>query len=211
MLNKWICYSILVFCFGCASKPVAPKISAKEVKLRTQIKKRDREISLLKDRLMLMQLKIKDSEAKKKSPSLETFRESVIVDLGKDYSLYENVVAAYRVQNLTEAKRAIDVLTKAYPESSKADDALYLGARLAFELGHYSESNEFISDLQRNYPLSNRLAAVLLLKGLASQRSGKLIEAKRFYDEVEQNYRGSSEARNALIQKRMAGLEGVRK
>jgi TolA-binding protein len=111
-----------------------------------------------------------------------------------EFYLYSKVIDSYRSGQLTELKRAVGLMVKAYPRSVHADNALYLEASLALTKGQLQSSLSTLDSLLKLYPHSNKRVSALYLKSQALQQAKQPRNAALAADEILTKYPGSIEA-----------------
>ncbi|WII73752.1 hypothetical protein QJS83_07665 [Bdellovibrio sp. 22V] len=149
--------------------------------------------------------------AKMKSPSAKDLaQESLLVELtGKDISkenditLYAEMVSAYNNDDEIAFKSRLQSLLTRFPQSSYADNALFLAGRMAVDHSNYAEAVKHFAQIEQKYPRSNKVVAAKFAKAMTYKRMNLPDFAKRALKEVRAKYPGSPESFRADAELRM--------
>lgn len=116
-------------------------------------------------------------------------------DLAKmdDLGLYSELLVHYKTRDERAMKNLTGLLIKKYPQSSYADNALYLTGELNLELRNYAEALKNFQQVLKSYPQSNRAVAAYFSKGIAYKKMNLDTLAKKVFFEVRKKYPGSPE------------------
>lgn len=149
-------------------------------------------------------------KAPQKSTKDPMSRESLMAELtGKDDSklndidLYAEIVAAYQGQDQSGLKSHLQKLLTKYPQSSFADNALYLAGRQALDRRSYGEALKYFQRVQTEYPRSNRVVSAQFAKAMAYKKMNLEPEARKVFKDIMAKYPGSPESFRADNEMRM--------
>lgn len=119
-------------------------------------------------------------------PALKRVRRDGKKDL-KVYSekfLYSQVLKAFKSEDSERLARAVKVFVSQYPESTKADNAIYYKALLSLRTGKIAESLEDFDKVLDSYPKANKRSSATLGKGLAYKALKLDDQAKMLFELV---------------------------
>lgn len=140
----------------------------------------------------------------------EFSKESLMIELtGKDPSkidektLYAEIVGAYRANDEIGFKSRLQTFMTRFPNSSYADNCLYLGGQMAFANKNYPEAIRFFQKVLTQYPHSNKAVGAEFAKGQVYQRMNLAPQAKYVFQEVNKKYPGSPESFRASSELRL--------
>ena len=125
---------------------------------------------------------------------VDTDSNKVTQSASGEYFLYSKVIDTYRTKELSDLKRAVALMLKAYPRSVHSDNAIYLEAELSLEKGQYQNSLDSIELLIKTFPLSNKRVSALYLKAKALKETKQTQAAELAIFEIKAKYPGSPEA-----------------
>lgn len=122
-------------------------------------------------------------------------------ELSGEHLLYSKIIDSYRLKNLNEVARAVELMQKAYPRSVHTDNALYLKAELALAKGQHQNCLDTIETLMRSYPSSNKRVSALYLKAEVLNQAKQAQAAAQAHTEIQKRYPGSIEAAKLYSQR----------
>lgn len=140
----------------------------------------------------------------------ELSHESLVKELtGKDEAkmsevdLYAEIVAAYQGQDLGGLRGRVQRFVTRFPQSSFADNALYLAGRQALDRKSYTESLRYFQKISTDYPRSNRVVASQFAKAMAYKKMNLDGEARKVFRDIVVKYPGSPESYRADSEMRL--------
>lgn len=152
----------------------------------------------------------KSSNIGSKSKYTQSKEQQLMVELtGKDLSkesdmsLYAEMVSAYEADDEIGFKSRLQSLISRFPQSSYADNALYLAGRLAVNHSNYPEAIRYFSRVEKEYPQSDKVTAATFAKAMTYKKMNLGEFAKRTLTEVRNKYPGSPESFRANAELKM--------
>lgn len=143
----------------------------------------------------------KPASTKYKSPDKEVSQQNLLVELtGKDISkenditLYAEMVSAYQRDDEIAFKSRLQSLLTRFPQSSYADNALFLAGRMAVDHNNYAEALKYFSQLEKQFPRSNKLGAAQFAKAMTYKKMNLPEFAKSNLQKVRVKFPGSPES-----------------
>lgn len=131
----------------------------------------------------------------------ELSSQSLLIELtGKDItkendiSLYAEMVSAYQDGNKKIFQSRLEALIKRFPQSSYADNALYLAGRMAVDNKNYADAIKYFARIEKDYPRSNKIVAAKFAKAMTYKKMNLPEFAMRALQEVRSRYVGSPES-----------------
>lgn len=154
---------------------------------------------------------IKPSNHTSQKSSYKDLKEQqLLVELtGKDISkesdmkLYAEMVSAYDADDEIAFKSRLQSILSRFPNSSYADNALYLAGKLAVNHSNYPEAIRFFGRVEKEYPKSDKVTAATFAKGMTYKKMNLGEYAKRSLLEVKSRYPGSPESFRANAELKM--------
>ena len=107
--------------------------------------------------------------------------------------LYVEVLSRYQSNRLSDMTAAGTLFVKKYPESTHADNVLYLLGYNALERKKYSEALRNFDSLVRKYPLSNKAVSAEFAKGTVYKQMKLNKLARNAFLKVRKKYPRSPE------------------
>lgn len=142
----------------------------------------------------------KTSTAAKLSPK-DISQQALLVELtGKDISkenditLYAEMVSAYQNDDEIAFKSRLQSMLARFPQSSYADNALFLAGRMAVDHNNYAEAIKYFARIEKEYPRSNKVVAAKFAKAMTYKKMNLPEFAERNLKEVRARYPGSPES-----------------
>ncbi len=127
-------------------------------------------------------------------------QQALLVELtGKDVSkesditLYAEMVGAYQHDDEIAFKSRLQSLMTRFPQSSYADNALFLAGRMAVDHSNYAEAVKYFARVEKDYPRSNKVVAAKFAKAMTYKKMNLGEFAMRNLKEVRDRYPGSPE------------------
>ncbi|KYG67735.1 hypothetical protein AZI87_00155 [Bdellovibrio bacteriovorus] len=152
----------------------------------------------------------KPGASSQKLSAKELQQESLLVELtGKDISkenditLYAEMVSAYQNDDEIAFKSRLQSLLSRFPQSSYADNALFLAGRMAVDHNNFAEAVKYFARIEKEYPRSNKVAAAKFAKAMTYKRMNLPEYALMTLKEVRTKYPGSPESFRADAEIRM--------
>ncbi len=144
-------------------------------------------------------------------PSYKDLKEQqLLVELtGKDVSkesdmkLYAEMVGAFEADDEIAFKSRLQSMMSRFPNSSYADNALYLAGKLAVNHNNYPEAIRFFGRVEKEYPKSDKVTAATFAKAMTYKKMNLGEYAKRSLLEVRSKYPGSPESFRANAELKM--------
>ncbi|MEN0058843.1 MAG: tetratricopeptide repeat protein [Bdellovibrio sp.] len=143
---------------------------------------------------------VPSSEAANKS-SRDVKQEALLAELTgvnpakkTDMELYSEMMEAYEQGREIVLKNRLQTLLQRYPQSSYADNALFLAGRMAVDRSQYAEAIRYFARIEKDYPQSNRLVAAKFAKAMTYKKMNLPEFAKKVLSEVRGRYPGSPES-----------------
>lgn len=128
-------------------------------------------------------------------------KDALMIELtGKDPSkvdesaLYAEIFNAYRAGDEIGFKSRMQTFMTRFPNSSYADNVLYLAGRLAFSTKNYAEAIRYYQKVITLYPRSNKVVAAKFAKAVAYKQMNLAPQAKSVLSDLRKRYPGSPEA-----------------
>lgn len=148
-----------------------------------------------------MSVLAKPQELPKKLSAKEIKEQALLVELtGKDISkendigLYAEMVSAYQRDDEIAFKSRLQALMTRFPQSSYADNALFLAGRMAVDHNNYAEAVKYFAQIEKQYPRSNKVAAAKFAKAMTYKKMNLPDFAATNLKEVRTKYPGSPES-----------------
>lgn len=142
---------------------------------------------------------------KRLSPDLNS--EALLVELtGKDLSkesdisLYAEMISAYHEGDEIGFKSRLQNLLRRFPQSSYADNALFVAGRMAVDRGNYAEAIKYFAQIERQYPRSNKVVAAKFAKAMTYKKMNLPEFSRKTLSEVRSKYPGSPESFRADVE-----------
>jgi TolA-binding protein len=136
-----------------------------------------------------------------KKPVKDSTQQALLVELtGKDISkenditLYAEMVGAYEKNDEIAFKSRLQSMMSRFPQSSYADNALFLAGRMAVDNNDYAQAIKYFSEIEKKYGKSNKAAAAKFAKGMTYKKMHLPEFAVRSLKEVRSRYPGSPES-----------------
>jgi TolA-binding protein len=126
-------------------------------------------------------------------------------DVGEQM-IYSKVIDTYRMREVAELKKSVQILLKAYPDSIYADNALFLAGSLAFELGDLPYARLQMERLINEYPNSNKAVSALFAKAVIEKRERHFQAARQGLMTIKNKFPGSPEALRVNVELKLMGL-----
>ncbi|KHD87677.1 MAG: hypothetical protein OM95_13080 [Bdellovibrio sp. ArHS] len=152
----------------------------------------------------------KPGASSQKMSAKDLQQESLLVELtGKDISkenditLYAEMVSAYQNDDEIAFKSRLQSLLSRFPQSSYADNALFLAGRMAVDHNNFAEAIKYFARIEKEYPLSNKVVAAKFAKAMTYKRMNLPEYALLTLKEVRTKYPGSPESFRADAEIRM--------
>ena len=120
-----------------------------------------------------------------------------------DMTLYAEMVSAYNNDDEIAFKSRMQSLLSRFPNSSYADNALYLAGRLAVNHANYPEAIRYFGRVEKEYPKSDKVTAATFAKAMTYKKMNLGEFAKRSLLEVRSKYPGSPESFRADAELKM--------
>lgn len=111
-----------------------------------------------------------------------------------EHLLYAKVMETYRRKDLNEMQTAVRLFLKTFPESTYADNALYLSGMLATQNSDFSGAHSYFDQIIREYPGGNKAVTALFAKGALYRNQKQWQKARALYQQVEKQFPGSAES-----------------
>lgn len=147
---------------------------------------------------------------KSKLSAKELNRHALLVELtGKDVSkendiaMYAEMVSSYQRDDEIGLKSRLQSLLARFPQSSYADNALFLAGRMAVDHNNYAEAIKYFAKIEKSYPRSNKVVAAKFAKAMTYKRMNLPEFAMRNLKEVRTKYAGSPESFRANVELKM--------
>lgn len=128
-------------------------------------------------------------------------KDALMIELtGKDPSkvdetaLYSEIAGTYRKNDEIGFKSRLQTFITKFPQSSYADNVLYLAGRMAFNNKNYTESIRYYQRVITQYPRSNKVVAARMGKGIAYKKMNLSSQANFVFEDLRKKYPGSPEA-----------------
>jgi TolA-binding protein len=207
---KIVILLLCVFSFGCATsrhqKTSALKSpSAKDQKRQStslgkakgpiteaQQHKRDRELVLQRkaeiEKLRPLQAVPSSRSQGKENASLESLSETL---------LFSELLARYERNDELGFKRHLDVFLKKYPQSARADEALYMAGLSSVGVKNYGLALKYFNQVIQKYPYGSKASMALFAKASVLKKMDFAPVSKSVYEQVITRYPGSPEAMRA--------------
>lgn len=143
-----------------------------------------------------------------RGPSAKELKEQALLveltgkDLSKenDITLYAELVSAYHADNEIAFKSRLQNLMNRFPQSSYADNALFLAGRMALDHNNYAEAIKYFAQIEKDYPRSNKVAAAKFAKAMTYKKMNLPDFATRNLQEVRKRFPGSPESFRAQVE-----------
>lgn len=136
-----------------------------------------------------------------KTSSANLTSEELLVELtGKDISkendigLYAEMISAYEANDEVGLTSRLQSMLARFPQSSYADNALYLAGRMAVDHNNYSQALKYFAQIEKQYPRSNKALAAKYAKAMTYKKMNLPEFAKTALKEVRAKYPGSPES-----------------
>lgn len=149
----------------------------------------------------------KPSVLTNKLSSKELSQESLLVELtGKDITkendiaMYAQMVSAYQSDDEIGFKSRLQSMLSRFPQSSYADNALFLAGRMAVDHKNYAEAIKYFAQIEKDYPRSNKVVAAKFAKAMTYKRMNLPEFAIMSLKEVRTKYVGSPESFRADVE-----------
>ncbi|UOF01652.1 tetratricopeptide repeat protein [Bdellovibrio reynosensis] len=143
----------------------------------------------------------KNSALSKASPAKDLQQEALLVELtGKDFTkendinLYAEMVSAYQNDDEIGFKSRLQSLLSRFPQSSYADNALFLAGRMAVDHNNYAEAVKYFTEIEKKYSSSNKVVAAKFAKAMTYKKMNLPNFAMNTLKEVRAKYPGSPES-----------------
>lgn len=117
-----------------------------------------------------------------------------------EHFLYSKVLSSYREKEPAELRQATEFLLKTYPDSSFADNSLYLCGLQAFESGRYEIAIQDFEKVLTRFPNGNKAVTALLSKAVALKKMGQVQKSRQILLDIKKTYPGSPEAMWAKLE-----------
>lgn len=117
-----------------------------------------------------------------------------------EHFLYSKVLSSYREKDAVELRQATEFLLKTYPDSSFADNSLYLCGLQAFESGRYNVAIQDFDKVLAQFPNGNKAVTALLSKAIALKKTGQVHKSRKMLSDLKETYPGSPEAMRARLE-----------
>jgi TolA-binding protein len=114
--------------------------------------------------------------------------------------IYTRLVQAFRKDNLAEAMKQRQLLSRNFPLSVHLDNAYYLTGVLKYQRQNMAEAVRDFAVVVDRYPKSNKRPAALLAKSMAYNALGLKPQATYVWKKIVTDYPGSPEAQRAMTQ-----------
>ena len=116
-----------------------------------------------------------------------------------EYIYYQvGLVSRYKGDN-EQANANFEKLRKAYPQSEKADDALFQTAQISYESGNYESASRKFQQYIREYPNTNFAPFVLLNQAVSFYNLGNYEGAANNYKIILERFERHETANSALL------------
>ncbi|MBV2167319.1 MAG: tetratricopeptide repeat protein [Bdellovibrio sp.] len=152
----------------------------------------------------------KPTQASSKSSVKDLNQQALLVELtGKDLSkendiaLYAEMVSAYQNDDEIAFKSRLQSLLTRFPQSSYADNALFLAGRMAVDHNNFAEAIKYFAQVEKEYPRSNKVVAAKFAKAMTYKKMNLPEFALRTLKEVRAKYPGSPESFRADVELKM--------
>ncbi|HVK62635.1 MAG TPA: tetratricopeptide repeat protein [Bdellovibrionales bacterium] len=142
---------------------------------------------------------------KKAEATVKTREPKSAADLGEQM-LYSKIIETYRMREVAELKKSVQMLLKGYPDSVYADNALYLAGSLGFETNDYAYALLQMDRLINEFPNSNKVVSALLAKASIEKRQGRTAAARASLLKIQKQYPGSPEALRVSVELKLLKL-----
>lgn len=150
---------------------------------------------------LITNAKINSANPSAKSSAKEMTQQALLVELtGKDISkenditLYAEMVGAYDKNDEISFKSRLQSLLSRFPQSSYADNALFLAGRMAVDNNNYAGAVKYFTQIEKDYPRSNKVVAAKFAKAMTYKKMNLPEFASRSLKEVRSRYPGSPES-----------------
>ncbi|WOK09260.1 tetratricopeptide repeat protein [Imperialibacter roseus] len=117
----------------------------------------------------------------------------------RDYLLYQRGVILGFQNRKEDAKRELDQVTKAFPNSRYADDATFQSAQLDFEAGDYARAKAGFTSVISKYPNSGFIPYALVRRASSSYNLKEYPSSANDYKKVLEEYPQHTLANSALL------------
>jgi TolA-binding protein len=114
-----------------------------------------------------------------------------------DNIVFDEIVEAYRGGNLKRLSEKAEILVSNMPQSTYADNAIYLKGLLLLSRNNYVGALASFEKILKDYPQSNKAVGALFAKGVAYKRMSLMPQARQILERVKKTYPGSTEAYRA--------------
>lgn len=111
--------------------------------------------------------------------------------------LYEEIVRAYRKDDVDRMTEKIRLLREKAPQSAFLDNALYLRGLSELSANNFSAALKTFDSVISEYPNSDRRVAAEFAKGVLFKRMGLKEQAEQRFINIKQRFPGSVEARRS--------------
>ncbi len=152
----------------------------------------------------------KPTHGSNKSSVKDLNQQALLVELtGKDLSkenditLYAEMVSAYQNDDEIAFKSRLQSLLTRFPQSSYADNALFLAGRIAVDHNNFAEAIKYFAQVEKEYPRSNKVVAAKFAKAMTYKKMNLPEFALRALKEVRAKYPGSPESFRADAELKM--------
>ncbi len=117
----------------------------------------------------------------------------------RDYLLYQRGVILGFQNNRSDAKRELDQVARAFPNSRYADDATFQSAQLDFEAGDYSLAKAGFTSLISKYPNSGFVPYAFVRRASSNYNLKDYPSSAKDYKKVLEDYPQHPVANSALL------------
>jgi TolA-binding protein len=114
-----------------------------------------------------------------------------------DMTLYSDIVSAYQANDQRKMKFHLQKMMKKFPQSSYADNALYLAGRQAMENKNYPEALQYFQKITKSYTGSNRYVTAQFAKAMTYKKMNLRNQARLVFSEIQKKFPGSPESLRA--------------
>lgn len=114
-----------------------------------------------------------------------------------DMAIYSDIVSSYQANDAMKLRYHLQSMMKKYPQSSYADNALYLAGRLSMENKNYPQALAHFKTITEKYPRSNRFVTAQFAKAMAYKKMNLSKQAREVFADIKNKYPGSPESLRA--------------
>jgi TolA-binding protein len=117
--------------------------------------------------------------------------------------LYSEIFQRYERNDEIGFKSRLQMLLRKYPDSARADEALYMAGMMAVANKNYGPALKYFNQVLTKYPYSNKANSSLFAKGAVYKKMHLDSLAKETFERVVSHYPGSPEAFRAQNELRL--------